>query len=198
MNTLRVALVAALLLSLAATAASALMLEDAPGYVDLEWIEIPDSADEIQDIDLSPVLLDMAKDAEQAGDPALAQALSMVHSIRVKSWSLDVEGDGDADAAVERVTARLKKDGWKRLIYVKDDDETIAVSTFYDGDNMAGLMLVAYEPGENVAFVNVVGDLDLGTLFRLASEIDSDNLEDLLEDYEGSHGVNVHHHDDDD
>ena len=58
MNTLRVALVTTLILGLAAGSAAALKLEDAPGYVDLEWIEIPDTADEIQDIDLSPVLLD--------------------------------------------------------------------------------------------------------------------------------------------
>ena len=196
MNTLRVALVTTLLLGLAVGSASALKLEDAPGYVDLEWIEIPDTADEIQDIDLSPVLLDMAKDAEQADDPALAKALGMVHSIRVKAWSLDVDGNDDAGTAVEKVTSRLKKDGWKRLIYFKDNDETIAVSTYYDGEDMAGLMLVAYEPGDSVAFVNVVGDLDLGTLFKLASRIDSDNLEDLLQDYDGKHGIEVDQDDD--
>jgi len=189
MNTLRIAVVAALLIGLMVGPAAALKLEDAPGYVDLEWIEIPDTADEIQDIDLSPVLLDMARDAEQAGDSSLAKALGMVHSIRVKSWSLDGDGDPDTEQAVKRITDRLRSDGWKRLIYVKDDDEIIAVSTFYDGEDMAGLMLVAYEPGDSVSFVNVVGDLDLGTLFKLASEIDSDNLEELLEEYDGKYGI---------
>ncbi|RKZ19367.1 hypothetical protein DRQ50_02230 [bacterium] len=189
MNTLRIAVVAALLIGLMVGPAAALKLEDAPGYVDLEWIEIPDTADEIQDIDLSPVLLDMARDAEQAGDSSLAKALGMVHSIRVKSWSLDGDGDPDTEQAVKRITDRLRSDGWKRLIYVKDDDEIIAVSTFYDGEDMAGLMLVAYEPGDSVTFVNVVGDLDLGTLFKLASEIDSDNLEELLEEYDGKYGI---------
>ena len=197
MNTLRVALVTTLILGLAAGSAAALKLEDAPGYVDLEWIEIPDTADEIQDIDLSPVLLDMARDAEQADDPDLAKALSMVHSIRVKAWSLDNDGNEDAGKAVARVTSRLKEDGWKRLVYFKDDEETVAVSTYYDGDDMTGLMLVAYEPGDSVAFVNVVGDLDLGTLFKLASRIDSDGLEDLIDEYDGKHGIKVHHDDDD-
>jgi hypothetical protein len=182
MNTLRLAALTALLLGTAAGAA-ALTLEGAPGYVDLEWIEIPDTADEIQDIDLSHALLAMAKDAEQAGDPELAQALGMVKSIRVKAWSVDRDGDSDADEAVERVVSRLRDDGWKRLIYMKDDDETVSVSTFYDDDRLVGLTLVAYEPGDSVAFINVVGNLDLGTLFKLASHIDSDEMDDLLDEY---------------
>jgi hypothetical protein len=197
MNTLRAALVSALLLGLAVGGAAAGSLADSPGFVDLEWIEIPESAAEIQDIDLSPVLLDMAKKAEE-DDPAFAQALAMVHSIRVKAWSLDEGGDDVAAAAVEKITAHLKKNDWKRLIYVKDDEETVAVSTRYDGEDLVGLMLVAFEPGDSVAFVNVLGDLDLATLMRLASQIDSDSIENMLEGLDDHEGIEIHDHDDDD
>ena len=191
MNTLRVALATVLLLGLAGGGALAASLTDAPGYVDLEWIEIPDTADEIQDIDLSPVLLNMAKDAEEEGDTALAKALAMIHSIRVKAWSLDDNGNDDAEMAVTKVTGFLKNNQWKRLIYIKDHDETVAVSTRYDGEDLVGLMLVMYEPGDSVAFVNVVGDLDLGTLFKLAGEIDSDHLEEMLEEIEDVHDIEL-------
>ena len=60
-----------------------------PGYVDLEWIRIPDDADEIKDIDLSPMLMSFAQDAKENGDDALVQALAMVRSLRVKAFSAD-------------------------------------------------------------------------------------------------------------
>ena len=37
-------------------------VNDEPGYVDLEWIEIPDSASEVQDIDLSTILKSIHSD----------------------------------------------------------------------------------------------------------------------------------------
>ena len=191
MNTPRTVLATLLVLGLiaAGTATAAEDLAKEPGYVDLEWIEIPADADEIKDIDLSPMLLSFAKEAHEKGDDALVQALAMVRSLRVKAFSVSSAHDAQVNETVAKVTDRLKRDDWKRLIYVKSDEETISVSTRYDGDQLVGLMLVAYEPGDSVAFVNVVGDLDLATLLGLAGEIDGDNLEDLLEDLED---VDVH------
>ncbi|MCP4574242.1 MAG: DUF4252 domain-containing protein [bacterium] len=180
MKTPRTIVALALVTVLAAGAAFATDLEDEPGYVDLEWITIPDDADEIQDIDLTPMLLAAAKDVEDEDtDAALMEALTMVRSIRVRAWSMDDE-DARTSDAVERITTRLKKESWKRLIYVKSDDETVVVNAKYDDGDMVGLVLVVHEPGDSVAFVNVVGDLDLANLFKLATMIDSEELDDLM------------------
>jgi len=173
-------------------------VEKEVGYIDLEWIDIPEDASEIQDIDLGPILVDIAKDAKSNGDDALVQALAMVRSIRVKSFSVDEGGDEAAGAAVEKITAKMKENNWKRLIYMKDGDETVSVNTMYDGEDLVGLMIVTYEPGDSVAFINVVGDLDLGTLLSLAKKVDHDSIEDMLEGLEGVDGITVDHDDEDD
>ena len=173
-------------------------VEKEAGYIDLEWIVIPDDASEVQDIDLGPILGDIAKDAKENGDDALVQALAMVRSIRVKAFSVEDGGDDAAMVAVDKITTKLKTNDWKRLIYLKDGDETVSVNTKYDGEDLVGLMVVVYEPGDTVAFINVVGDLDLGTLLSLAKEIDHDSIGDMLEDFEGVEGIEVHSHDDDD
>ncbi len=172
-------------------------IEKEVGYIDLEWIDIPEDASEIQDIDLGPILGDIAKDAKSNGDDALVQALAMVRSIRVKSFSVEDGGDEGASAAVEKIATKMKENDWKRLIYIKDGDETVSVNTKYDGEDLVGLMIVTYEPGDSVAFVNVVGDLDLGTLLSLAKKIDHGSIEDMLEDFEGVDGITVHHDDED-
>jgi len=154
-----------------------------PGYIDLEWIEIPEDADEIQDIDLGPALLSAAADAEKSGDEDLAKAFSMIRSIRVVSFSLDDESDA-IDKAVDKIAKDLKKKGWKRLIYVKDDDEIVTVSTKSVDDEMVGLTVVAYEPGEEASFVNVVGDLDLAYLLKIAGKLHGESLDHFLDELE--------------
>ena len=199
MNTPRPILLTALMFCLLCTGgALAGNVEDEPGYMDLEWIVIPDDASEIQDIDLGPILGGLSADAEEKGDDALVEILAMIRSIRVKSFSIEDGGNETAKKSVDRVTAKLKTDDWKRLIYMKDGDETVSVNTMYDGPDLVGLMIVNYQPGDSVAFVNVVGDLDLGTLIGLAKRIDHDSIEDMIGGLEGIEGIDIDHDDDDD
>jgi hypothetical protein len=179
-----------LLLAMFAFGGSALAgkLEKEPGYFDLEWIEIPDDADEVQDIDLSTILRSVAKDAERSGDDELMEILQMVRSIRVKGFSPTDGHDGAVEDAVDRITKELKRKDWKRLVYVKSKDEVFSVSTKYDGDDLVGMVMVAYEPGEEVIFANVVGDLDLATLMKLVTSMDEDSLEELAEEMERQYG----------
>lgn len=162
---------------------------DEPGYVDLDWITIPDSASEVQDIDLSAILMSVASDAKDNGDEELAKVLEMVRSIRVKGYTLDKDSAKDAAKAVDRITAQLKENDWKRLIYLKDEDEVVSISTKYNGSDLVGLMAVVFTPGEEVMFANVVGDLDLPVLMKLVGSMDSEGLDDLLDELED---VEVH------
>ena len=116
----------------------------------------------------------------------------------MKSFSIDEGGAAEAQAAVDKVAERLTNEDWKRLIYMKDGEETVSVNTKYDDGDLVGLMIVTFEPGDSVAFVNVVGDLDLGTLISLAKEMDHDSIEDMLEGLEGIDGIEIDHDDNDD
>ncbi len=195
MKTMRVLFAITLLTALlAGGTAAADDLKDEPGYIDLEWIEIPDDAEEIQDIDLGPALISAAANAEEYGDAEMHKIFSMIKSIRVKSFSMDDESS-EVDKAVDKITDMLKKKDWKRLIYVKDDDEIVTVSTKSVDDEMVGLMVVAYEPGEEASFVNVVGDLDLAYLLGMAGKLHGEHLESFLEDLD-LEGMDIHVEDD--
>ena len=199
MKTPRTALLPALLFCLLCTGgALAGNVEVEAGYMDLEWIVIPDDATEIKDIDLGPILGGISADAEEKGDDALVQVLAMIRSIRVKSFSIENGGNEPAKMAVDKVTAKMKQDDWKRLIYMKDGDETVSVNTKYDGPDLVGLMIVNYQPDDSVTYVNVVGDLDLGTLIGLAKQIDHDSIEDMLEGLDGIEGIEIDHDEDED
>ena len=185
MNTLRTLTTAVLLVTALVTISLADVTGE-PGYFDLEWIEIPTAAEEIQDIDLTAVLSEVAADARQDGDTGLADVLAMVRSVRVKAFSVADE-DPSVAIMVERANERLKEADWNRLIYVKDGDESVTVSSMHVEGQMVGIVVVAYEPGDGVVFVNVVGELDLATLLGLAGEFNLDDLDDYMEEYGGKH-----------
>lgn len=166
-----------------------------PGYLDLDWIAIPDGATEVQDIVLDPVLAGLAAGGSET-DPALNQALAMVKSVRVKSFSLEGVNESSVAADVKKLQDRLAKGSWQRLIYMKDGDETVTVSTLSHGGQLAGLMVLTYEPGDSATFINVVGDLDLTTLLRLATQMHGEELHGVLSGMgDAGSGDHVDHHD---
>jgi len=171
-------------------------LRKQPGYVDLEWIEIPDDAEEIRDIDLGPALISAAANAEKRGETELYEAFQMIRSIRVVSFTMDDE-EPEIDKAVDRISRELKKKDWRRLIYLRDDEEIVSVSTKSVDDEMVGLMVLAYEPGREASFVNVVGDLDLAYLLGMAGKLHGESLDDFIDELEDE-GFDIQRNRDDD
>ena len=183
MNTKTTLAALALLAVLTAGPALAGSIDDEPGCVDLDWIEIPRHADEIHDIDLTSMLIELADDAREDGEAELAELLSVIRSVRLLAFSLD-DGDDRTEKAVEKLLDQLDKDDWNRMIYTKSRDELVSVNSFRHDGRTVALTVVAYEPGEGAAFINVVGELDLATLIRLASEYDLDDLDAMVSDHE--------------
>jgi hypothetical protein len=171
------------LLSTTAPAADEPDVKNMPGYVDLERIAVPDEAEELALVDLTPSLLQFATSTSDE-DPELARALAMIHSLRVKSFSVDDEYAAQLRPIIDDMQAQLERDGWDQLIYVRSGDELFTVNTLKDDDKIGGLMVIAFEPGEEVAFVNVVGEINLSTLLAMARGFDDGDLEEMLEKLE--------------
>jgi hypothetical protein len=162
-------------------------LRSMPGYMDLDWVHIPDGAAEIQDVVLDPVLAGLAAKGVSEDDEAMAKALSMVKSVRVKAFEL-AEGQDAAIVTkdVKQLQERLDKGGWTQLIKSVSGEETVIVSTMYNkGGEMVGLVVLNYENGKSATFVNVVGNLDLATLMKLAGEMHGDQLKGMMSNMHG-------------
>ena len=162
-------------------------LRSLPGYMDLDWVHIPDGAAEVQDVVLDPVLAGLAAKGVSENDEAMTKALSMVKSVRVKAFVLAAGQDESIVANdVRKLEDKLAKDGWQRLIYSKDGAETVTISTMYNKDGeMVGLVVLNYETGKSATFVNVVGNLDLATLMKLAGEMHGEQLKAMKSNMHG-------------
>ncbi len=159
-------------------------IEDLPGYVDLEWIDIPDDAEEVHDIDLGLVLLGIAAEAEESGNPELADALDLIKSIRVKAFSADAGAPEDHADTIKKIERQLEKDNWSRMIYIRKAEEFVSVNILREDGDLVGLMVIALEDYGSVVFANVVGDLDLSTLFRMAQELEEEDIESIFDHLE--------------
>ncbi|MDD5720713.1 MAG: hypothetical protein PHQ53_13595, partial [Candidatus Krumholzibacteria bacterium] len=120
-------LVAAFAIALLLPAADAAAEENPPGYIDLSWIEVPAGAAEVQELDLTTLLADVAASAQEQGDSELARSLSMVNTLQLKGYQVPSD-DKNTRKAVERIEKMLADGGWNRIIYVKDGEETTSVS----------------------------------------------------------------------
>jgi len=181
-----------LILSLLLVAGSAVAKKSSPpGYIDLDFIDIPDDAAQIQDIDLGPVLKEVVREARANDDLEIAELLTMVHSLRLRAFSVDENSVAMARKAVDDISNRLKGDDWDTLMKFKDEGELTTINIKYHNDNMVGLMIMVFDPEDEVLFVNVVGDLELGKLMKLASNLDTDDLERYLEKVDGSHNIHI-------
>lgn len=182
MNTKRLIVAVVFLLICALSAQAQQDLSGHAGYVDLDRIEIPVDASEITEVNLGPELLKMAAKMEN-GDSDLSDTLDGLFGIRVKSFGLTPELAGQIRPIVDDIQAQLDNEGWKRLVYVKDGEELVIVSMKYDPvdeSKVAGLMVIAFEPGDEATFVNMVGSIDLANMGDLLENVDVD-LDDIVE-----------------
>lgn len=149
------------------------------GYVDLSAITIPDKAGKITEVFLGPALLKIAAMAEEGEDKDIAEVLSGIHGIQVKTFEVEPKEAEVIIPIIDRIEKRLKGEGWERLVLVKEEDERVVVSLKSDGKKAVGLLVMAFDPNEEAAFVNIVGTIDFKSLESLDINLDDSVLDSL-------------------
>jgi hypothetical protein len=161
-------------------------LKKHPGYVDIEKFKIPDYAEEITEVDLGPELLQSLAGTEIEGDKDLTMLLEGLTSIRVRSFDVKPEDSEKIRTEMEKFEQDLQKDQWTSIIRTKDAGELTNISFKFKDGNMAGLIVMSVEPDE-VALVNVVGNINLGQILAGLGATDFsalDSLQKTLEQYQ--------------
>jgi hypothetical protein len=153
-------------------------IEKHPGYIDLDDIEIPEASESVADIDLGPDLLRiLSKSRGEEGEED--DFAGKILKIRVKSFESDEISTENLQPVIERIESKLKRGDWKQIVKVREDDEQVTVSIKYSDDGILGLFVMAIEDGDEVAFVNVVGDFSFEDLGSIDLDMDEAVLDSL-------------------
>jgi len=155
-------------------------IESLPGYIDLEDIVIPEAAESVADISLGPELLRMAFGMQDKTDEDGEQK---VFAIRVKSFESEALDMETLEPIIARIEAKLKAENWEQIVRVKEGNERTTVSVKYDEKYVLGLFVMAIEPGDEVAFVNVVGRFNLSDLKDFDIDLDDAAIDSLREKF---------------
>ncbi len=159
-----------------------------PGYMDIEKIEIPDGAEDVTEVTIGPELLKATLGSLENEDSDMLELLAGILSIRVRAFDLKSNQMKGVRSIVEDIEKTLDKKEWTRIVRAKSPDELTNISVRFDEGNMVGLLVMSVEEDE-AAFINIVGDLNLGKILAsLGDGMDFsalDSLQEALKEHQG-------------
>jgi hypothetical protein len=152
-------------------------IETHPGYVDFRALSITGGEEPKVEVNLKGSLLGLASRIVADEEPELSTTIGSLEAIRVEVYDLE---DRPAKAYLEELNQtakRLEQKGWETIVRVRDKDQQVYIAIKADGDNIVGLVVLAAEEDDELAMVNIVGNIDLNEIWRVGREFDIDHLD---------------------
>ena len=142
-----------------------------PGYADFGSLTRLE-ADSDFGLSLGPLPLKIAKWVSK-DDEELDPLLRDLRAVRI--YALEGLADAaDVAAGVDELTAELARDGWLKVIAVREESELTSVYLRPSGNfTHRGLTVIVQEPGE-VVLVNLIGNIHLDFINGYLAEVDVD------------------------
>ena len=119
-------------------------------------------------VDLNPMMLGLASQVSRTANPAAADLLANVDSVRVRVYS-SVENVAEVNQSIEEVSAELAQQGWQQVVRVQEDGD-IRVHVQSDGESITGLTAMIVADNEAV-FVNIVGTLTPDQIAQVVNSV---------------------------
>ncbi len=143
--------------------------------------QLESKARDVVEVNIDGKLLDLAKrvmaKVENVDSKKVAQAISGLKGIYVRVYNFENENEYNA-ADIDEIRNQLQAPGWERVANVrsKRNNQKVDVFTMFSGDMMSGVAVVVSE-SKSVAFVNVIGPIDLDLLAELSGRMNIPRLE---------------------
>lgn len=154
-------------------------LRKLPGYVDFgAWTGFKAALSTVEVYIKDPILALIAR-LTRDEDSELSNLLSSLRLIRVQTYSLDVSDTEKIKIRVGEIRKKLERDKWEIVVRARERDEQVHVYIKSTKDKINGLVIMAVEYGDEVAFVNIVGEFDLNSIAKLGDKFDIPGLDSL-------------------
>ena len=175
MRTIPVLRVFAVLL-LAALAASAQKLTDEPGYVPFAELGLFPRESLSVEINLGGGLIKLVAAATRKDDPELSSLLAGLKNIQLQVLPLTEKEPAALKAKVDRAVRWLEGKGWTAVVKVREGSEETFIYLKQIGDQIVGLTVLSFSPGDEAALINIVGRIDPEQLSRIGEGLDLEPL----------------------
>lgn len=177
---------AGLVLCAALSAGPAVVAADRParGLVDgSPFSEFADLGVEVVEIHVPSALLAAISRGMQ-DDPDAASVISRLDAVEAVIVGFGENPDPKvverARDLVQRTEKRLAREGWERVVRIREAGDMMNVFVLGDGEMVDGLVVVGFESGEGeneMIFANIAGRIDLAQIGALGESFDIPGLE---------------------
>ena len=168
----------AALLFLAVSSGLAQGLEDQPGYLSLDKLDLfPHDKQLSVEVNLEGAILRMVAEATRGDDPEFASVMAGLKAIYVRVLPLAGADAGAVKSKIDRAVRLLEDRGWHSTVKVREGGEETYIYLKEADGKIAGLTLLSLEPGDEAVAINIVGRIDPAQIGRLGRHFDIPQLE---------------------
>lgn len=164
------------LLVLTASAGWTQKLADQPGWVPLEQLDLFPRDKLSVEINIEGALLRLIAAAAKQEDPEFSSLMAGLKAITVQAVPLKDVDQSSVRAKIGRTVHWLEEHGWKPTLRARDEGEETYIYLREINGKIAGLTLLALEPGEEAVVINIVGRIDPDQIGRVVQSLDIPSL----------------------
>jgi hypothetical protein len=150
-----------------------------PGYANFGDLTSFTSNDSETEVYLEEHLLKMVARTTQKEEPDLSNLIGGLKLVKVNQFKVNPKNETQLAERINKIESDLQSNNWMRIVKNKDKGGLINVfikST--PADKICGLVVIYYERKE-VAFINIVGDINLETIGGLSEKFNIPSLKDI-------------------
>jgi hypothetical protein len=147
-----------------------------PGYVDLRAVESWFDTRATIQVDISGSLLSLVAQSTKESDAEFSQMIDELKAIQVRGYPMAGIDAQEITRRTDRLAQQLEREGWHRVLYVRDGSEVARIYVRPDETQIAGLTVLAVDPSDETVVVNVVGPMHPEELQRLGTRLDIESL----------------------
>ena len=153
-------------------------LRSQPGYVDFSMLDKLGQEAKVE-VNLRDPMLGLVGKFIGEDDPELKDLIAGLKLVRVRVYAVTPETIEKLLAAGSEASLRLDRDGWERIVRVRDEGEHVDVY-FKPSRNtewIEGVLVISVGEDDEAAFVNIVGTIRPEDVSRIGDHLDIDGMD---------------------
>jgi hypothetical protein len=130
------------------------------GFVDFGKLGPASSGGEFVEVNLGSNLISMVAGIAKKAEPAVADLLAGLKSIRVNVIGLSEGNRSEMQDKMKAIRAQLDTEGWERIVTAQQKKEDVGVYLKTRGQEaVEGVVVTVLDGRKQAVFINIVGDL---------------------------------------
>ncbi len=149
-----------------------------PGYVDFSLLDRLGQEPKVE-VNLRDPMLGLVGKFIGEEDPELKNLLASLKLVRVRVYTVTPGNVKGLLAAGSETSKRLDRDGWERVVRVREEEELVDVyfKPAKNAEWIEGVLVIAVGEDDEAAFVNIVGTIRPEDVARIGEHLDIEGMD---------------------